>query len=132
MASIYDPKTYPQGVPNPYGPRVHAWHGGPLNEGTRFHGPVYGRPMATFPWHERPLWSGGVAGPEDAADKFYLSPAVQTIAYVGSMAGTLGGAYHGYKRNNSVGWGIGWAILGGLFWPIAIPIMVAQGFGERK
>jgi hypothetical protein len=48
------------------------------------------------------------------------------------MAGLAAGAYHGYKRNDSVGWAIGWAVLGSLFWPIALPIMFAQGFGERK
>lgn len=128
--SIYDPATYPAGVPNPYGPRVHAWNGGPWDQGTRFHGAIYDRPQATFPWHERPLW--GVDTAEGDVEKYYMNPAVKTIAYVGSMAGTIGGAYHGYKRNNSVGWGIGWAVLGGLFWPIALPIMVAQGFGERK
>ena len=48
-----------------------------------------------------------------------------------SVAGTTMGAYHGYKRNDSVGWGIGWALLGGAFPVIAIPIMLAQGFGEK-
>lgn len=39
-------------------------------------------------------------------------------------------AYHGYKRNESVGWAIGWALLGGLF-PIITPaIALAQGFGK--
>ncbi len=40
-------------------------------------------------------------------------------------------AYHGYKRNNSVGWAIGWGLLGGLF-PIITPaVAFAQGFGKR-
>jgi len=39
-------------------------------------------------------------------------------------------AYHGYKRNNSIGWAIGWALLGGMF-PIITPVIaVAQGFGK--
>lgn len=127
--SIYDPETYPEGVPSPYGPRVHAWNGGPWDQGTRFHGAIYDRPQATFPWHERPLWGVENAGGEG----FVLSPAVRTVMYVGSMAGTVGGAYHGYKRNNgSIGWAIGWAILGSIFWPITIPVMLAQGFGEKK
>jgi len=41
-------------------------------------------------------------------------------------------AYHGYKRNNSVGWAIGWALLGGAFPVVALPVAVAQGFGKRK
>ena len=40
--------------------------------------------------------------------------------------------YHGYKRNNSVGWAIVWFGLGGLF-PIITPtIAFAQGFSKRK
>jgi len=85
--SIYDPKTYPQGVPNPYGPRVHAWHGGPLNEGTRYHGPVYGRPMATFPWHERPLWGFGDADAAASADSSSTMKTALVFA-----AGVLAGA----------------------------------------
>lgn len=42
------------------------------------------------------------------------------------------GAYHGYKRNQSVGWALWWALMGGIA-PIITPaIAVAQGFGERK
>lgn len=40
-------------------------------------------------------------------------------------------AYHGYRRNNSVGWAIWWGFMGGLF-PIITPVIaVAQGFGKR-
>lgn len=40
--------------------------------------------------------------------------------------------YHGYKRNNSLGWGLGWFVLGGIF-PVVTPtIAFAQGFGKRK
>ncbi len=53
-----------------------------------------------------------------------------TIQQLGSTAGVVLGAYHGYKRNDSVGWAIGWALLGGLFWPITIPVSIAQGFGQ--
>lgn len=35
----------PKGVPNPYGIRVHAYP-------TRFHGPIYTRPMFGYPWKE--------------------------------------------------------------------------------
>ena len=55
------------------------------------------------------------------------------VAYaIASMAGSAMGAYHGYKRNDSIGWAIGWAFLGGLFPVIVIPVAFAQGFGERK
>lgn len=49
---------------------------------------------------------------------------------VASAASSAACAYHGYKRNNSVGWAIGWAILGGMFPIIAPVIAFAQGFGE--
>lgn len=40
------------------------------------------------------------------------------------------GAYHGYKRNQSVGWALWWAFAGGAA-PIVVPaIAVAQGFGK--
>lgn len=44
----------PKGVPNPYGPRVHNWKGGELNEGSLYHGPNYTRPVFSFPWKRRP------------------------------------------------------------------------------
>jgi hypothetical protein len=38
--------------------------------------------------------------------------------------------YHGYKRNNSIGWAIVWFLLGGWF-PIIVPVIsVAQGFAK--
>lgn len=41
-------------------------------------------------------------------------------------------AYHGYRRNNSVGWAIVWGLLGGIF-PIITPaVAFAQGFGRRS
>lgn len=61
-----------------------------------------------------------------------LGKVASVVGWAGSVVGTAAGAYHGYKRNDSVGWGIGWALLGGLFWPIVLPISYAQGFGERK
>jgi len=39
---------------------------------------------------------------------------------------------HGYRRNNSAGWGIAWFILGGLFPVITPTVAFAQGFGKRK
>ena len=48
------------------------------------------------------------------------------------VAGTAIGAYHGYKRNDSVGWAIAWAVLGGMFPIIVIPVAFAQGIDSRK
>jgi hypothetical protein len=40
--------------------------------------------------------------------------------------------FHGYRRNKSVGWGIVWFVLGGLF-PVIVPtIAIAEGFGQPK
>lgn len=60
--------------------------------------------------------------------------ALATIAVIGwalTLGGTAAGAYHGYKRNNSLGWAIGWALLGGLFPVITVGVAAAQGFGKR-
>jgi hypothetical protein len=60
IGSIYDPSKYPQGVPNPYVPRVHAWGNDSwLPQGTRYHGPNYVRPMFGKPWQSRPLMGIG-------------------------------------------------------------------------
>lgn len=40
--------------------------------------------------------------------------------------------YHGTKRNDSIGWGLWWGLMGAMF-PIVTPaVAVAQGLGERK
>jgi hypothetical protein len=59
---------------------------------------------------------------------FGLSDAVWQVF---TWAGTGLGAYHGYKRNNSIGWGIGWGLLGGMFPLFTLPVAFAQGFGKR-
>lgn len=49
-----------------------------------------------------------------------------------AMASAGVSAYHGYKRNDSIGWAIGWGFLGGLF-PVIVPaIAFGQGLGKRK
>jgi hypothetical protein len=66
------------------------------------------------------------------------APAEKKASPLAIAAGTLGtvtsilGAYHGYKRNQSVGWAFGWFVFGGLFWPFALPLMFATGFGKPK
>lgn len=47
-------------------------------------------------------------------------------------ASMAAGAYHGYKRNQSIGWAIWWGFWGGVM-PVFVPIVaVAQGFGKPK
>lgn len=49
-----------------------------------------------------------------------------------SMLSGVTSLYHGYKRNNSLGWGLGWYALGVMF-PLVTPtVAFAQGFGKRK
>lgn len=56
----------------------------------------------------------------------------QVINYVVRPASSAASAYHGYARNESVGWAIWWAVMGGLF-PVVTPaIGYAQGWGEPK
>jgi len=58
----------------------------------------------------------------------------KTVRTVWAVLGTASmalSAYHGYKRNLSVGWAIWWAFMGALF-PVLTPAMaIAQGFGKR-
>lgn len=62
VSGQYDPPSN-YGIPNPLGPRVHNWKGGPLNEGSLYHGPLYTRPSYNLPWRRRPLF--GVGQEED-------------------------------------------------------------------
>ena len=63
------------------------------------------------------------------------TPPLTRALYIGyalaGVAGTAIGAYHGYKRNDSVGWAIVWAALGGIFPIVVIPVALAQGIGDR-
>lgn len=48
-----------------------------------------------------------------------------------SLVGSGAGAYHGYKRTQSVGWAIGWGMFGSLIPFVAIPVALYQGFGKK-
>ena len=63
------------------------------------------------------------------------NPALRALQVAYMLAAPVGaaiGAYHGYKRTDSVGWAIGWSLFGGLLPILAIPIALAQGIGERE
>lgn len=49
-----------------------------------------------------------------------------------STASMAVSAFHGYKRNQSIGWALLWGLLGATFPVITPAIAVAQGFGKRK
>lgn len=51
---------------------------------------------------------------------------------IASTASAALSGYHGYRRNESIGWGIWWFVAGGTL-PVLVPVLaVAQGFGKRK
>lgn len=51
---------------------------------------------------------------------------------VASLASAGACAYHGYKRNESVGWAVVWGLLGGMFPVVSVAVGLAQGFGKSK
>lgn len=85
--------------------------------------------MTDVDWREV---GSALANPADAAlGQLEMNPQARAVWALISTAGIGLGAYHGYKRNDSVGWGIIWGLLGGAFPIFTIPISFAQGFGER-
>ncbi len=76
--------------------------------------------------------SGNSLGTSVIEKKEEESPVLSTVWTVASIAGAGAGAYHGYKRNNSVWWGFGWFLLGGLLPVLTLPLSYAQGFGQEK
>lgn len=69
-----------------------------------------------------------VQGPESGFslgwDEFRMSPL--------RIAAAALAAYHGYRRNSSIGWAVVWAFLGSSFPIITLPVALAQGFGQPK
>lgn len=52
---------------------------------------------------------------------------VWSVVATASMAAS---AYHGYKRNNSVGWAVVWGAMGAIF-PVITPVIaVAEGYAK--
>lgn len=71
-------------------------------------------------------------GADDAAAQSAEAPRINPIAAMLGVAFMGAGVYHGYKRNESVGWALGWGFLTAAFPIIMIPIAIAQGFGKPK
>lgn len=61
--------------------------------------------------------------------RYYTENPVWTIV---SLLGLAAGAYHGYRRNRSVGWAMWWGFWGGATPFFTVPLSLAQGFGEPK
>ncbi len=55
---------------------------------------------------------------------------ISTVSMVLVTSSVALSAYHGYRRNRSIGWAVWWALMGALF-PVVTPaIALAQGFGQ--
>jgi hypothetical protein len=67
--------------------------------------------------------------PAPAASVGFISPFLNLWKYVAPLS-ALACAYHGYKRNDSIGWALWWGLVGSM--PITPVIALAQGFGKRK
>lgn len=72
------------------------------------------------------LRATGSLGDSDSSLTTYV--AVWSMLSTASMAAS---AYHGYKRNDSVGWALVWGLCGALFPVITPTIALAQGFGKK-
>lgn len=70
--------------------------------------------------------SAALPEPEPEPSKFSSLLAVLGPVFAGV------GIYHGYKRNDSVGWALGWGLMTAALPIIMIPIALAQGFGKSK
>jgi hypothetical protein len=66
------------------------------------------------------------------AGAYTANDAVGTAWQIARYASVGASAYHGFKRNQSVGWAIAWGLLGGLAPVITPAVALAQGFGKRK
>ncbi|RLB43813.1 MAG: hypothetical protein DRH30_02635 [Deltaproteobacteria bacterium] len=55
----------------------------------------------------------------------------QKILYTAGLASVPALGYHGFKRNDSVGWALVWGVFGSMVWPITVPVALAQGFGKK-
>lgn len=68
----------------------------------------------------------------EATEEGRVSPTALAVFSLLSLAGATTGAYHGYKRNNSLGWAVAWFFLGGWFPLLSIPVSLAQGYAKPK
>jgi len=59
-------------------------------------------------------------------------PTACVVTKVLHTAGLVAGVFHGYRRNKSIGWALGWGLLGAMFPYITVPVAFAQGFGKPQ
>jgi hypothetical protein len=65
-------------------------------------------------------------------DRMDWSPATLVVAGTIATASSLVSLYHGYKRNNSLGWGLLWGLFGATFPLITPTVALAQGYAVRR
>lgn len=74
---------------------------------------------------------GGLAGMYDYAAWRAEHPVAAVVLPALSVAGAIGAAYHGFKRNRgSIGWTVAWFLCGSAFPIITLPIAAFQGFAK--
>lgn len=70
------------------------------------------------------------APPSVSAADLLVSYQPTTFTYLLSTIGMGMAAFHGYRRNNSVGWALAWGALGAAFPVITNVIAVAEGYAR--
>lgn len=60
------------------------------------------------------------------------NPKVRIAWGVLGTASMAASAFHGYRRNQSIGWALVWGLLGATFPVITPTVALAQGFGQSK
>ena len=72
--------------------------------------------------------SGGRPTPSIQVGQFNAGTVGKAVMGPIGLAASLAMIYHGYKRNDSILWGLAWGLTGLL----GVPFALAQGFGEPK
>ena len=85
-------------------------------------------PAKPFDGHAYPAWT--MAGVFERAGM--SSDTALTTSYVLQLGAVVADTYHGYKRNKSVGWAVGWAVAALFFPVITTTVAIAEGFAKPK
>ena len=76
--------------------------------------------------------TNGAAAPPPNRYARYIDSTTTMIYGAASLASAGICAYHGYRRNDSIGWAIWWGVMGSMFTIIPVGIALAQGYGKRS
>lgn len=78
----------------------------------------------------RPMGDDAAPATSAPSSGFNLHDAVTSDT--AKTAAAIALTYHGYKRTESILWALFYGAMGRLVPVVAVPVAVAQGFGERK